>query len=119
VSGLRLTTILLGFAAMALSACSAGGESPSCENPQRATEVTMDDFSYEPTCVEASVGTPLDVVNEGQAPHTFTIESDPGVDLDVPAGERASLDVPELDPGSYSVICTYHPQMEAALLVSS
>lgn len=119
MSGLRLSTILLGLAAIALWACSGGGESPSCENPQQATEVTMDDFSYEPTCVEASAGTTLNVVNEGQAPHTFTIESDPGVDLDVPAGERASLDVPELDPGSYSVICTYHPQMQAVLLVPS
>jgi len=119
VFGLRLTTILLGLAVLALGACSGDGEPAPCENPQRATEVTMDDFSYEPTCVEASVGTTLDVVNEGQAPHTFTIEADPGADLDVPAGERGSLDVPHLDPGTYSVTCTYHPQMEAALLVSS
>ncbi|MGZ8582230.1 MAG: cupredoxin domain-containing protein [Actinomycetota bacterium] len=107
------------FATLALAACGGGSEAPGCENPVAATTVTMDDFSYEPGCVEASSGTELDIVNDGQAPHTFTIEAEAeAADADVAAGEHASLAVPDLAPGTYRVVCTYHPQMEAALRIA-
>jgi plastocyanin len=82
----------------------------------------MRDFSYEPTCVEADGGTQLEVVNEGKAPHTFTVEytadgEDASAEVDVAAGEAARFTTPPLAPGTYSVICTYHPQMVAALRV--
>jgi len=103
---------------VALPACGGGDEPPACESPQTVGTVTMDDFSYDPTCVEAAPGDSLEVVNEGQAPHTFTVEAD-GVeaDVDVAAGEGATLTVPDLGAGTYRVVCTYHPQMEAALRV--
>lgn len=103
---------------VALPAC--GGESgpPACEDPQAAGSVTMEDFSYEPTCVEAALGDSLEVVNDGQAPHTFTVESDGAeAEVDVAAGDRATLTVPDLAAGTYRVVCTYHPQMEAALRI--
>jgi plastocyanin len=102
-----------------LPACGGGDEPPPCEGPQTATTVTMADFSYRPSCVEAAAGAQLEVVNEGQAPHTFTIESDTAdAEVDVAAGERATFTVPDIAAGTYRVICTYHPQMEAALRVS-
>jgi len=80
--------------------------------------VTMDDFVYLPDCVQATGGSELEIVNDGQAPHTFTVESDEGsAEVDVPAGERASMTVPDLPAGTYQVTCTYHPQMEGALRV--
>ena len=107
--------------ALALTACGGGGEeSPACENPQAAGTVTMADFSYDPGCVEAAPGDSLEIVNEGQAPHTFTVESDGAeAEVDVPAGERATLTVPDLAAGTYRVVCTYHPQMEAALRIGA
>lgn len=107
------------FAALVLAACGGGSEAPACGNPVSATTVTMGDFYYEPGCVEASSGTELEIVNDGKAPHTFTIEAEADVaEADVAAGDRAPLAVPDLAPGTYRVVCTYHPQMEAALRVS-
>jgi plastocyanin len=46
------------------------------------------------------------------------VESDGAeAEADVAAGERATLTVPDLAAGTYRVICTYHPQMEAALRI--
>ncbi len=106
------------FAALVLAACG-GSEAPACGNPVAATTVTMGDFYYEPGCVEASSGTELEIVNDGQAPHTFTVEAETAdTEADVAAGARSALAVPDLAPGTYRVVCTYHPQMEAALRVS-
>jgi plastocyanin len=104
---------------ISLPACGGSDEPPACLNPQAARTVTMDDFVYLPDCLEATAGAELEIANEGQAPHTFTVESDgPAAEVDVAAGERATLTVPDLAAGTYRVICTYHPQMEAALRVS-
>ena len=106
-------------AALVLASCGGADEPPACENPQTATTVTMGDFFYEPTCVETPGGAQLEVVNDGDAPHTFTVDgSDETVEVDVPADERATLVVPPLVASTYRVICTYHPQMEAALRIT-
>ena len=107
------------FAALVLAACGSGSEAPACGNPVAATTVTVGDFYYEPGCVAASSGTELEIVNDGQAPHTFTVEAETAeAEADVAAGDRSPLAVPDLAPGTYRVVCTYHPQMEAALRVS-
>ena len=105
-------------AALVLASCGGSDEPPACENPQTATTITMGDFFYEPTCVEAPGGAQLEVVNDGDAPHTFTVEgADEKMEVDVPASERATLVVAPV-VGTYRVICTYHPQMEAALRIT-
>jgi len=103
--------------ALAMASCGGGGDAPACENPRAVTTVAMGDFFYEPGCVEATAGAELEIVNEGKAPHTFTLEADAGAEADVAAGERATLTVPDLSAGTYAVTCTYHPQMEGALRV--
>ena len=75
--------------------------------------------AVDPSCIEAAAGDELEIVNDGSAPHTFTVESDDAVaEADVPAGERATLTVPVISEGTYPVACTYHPQMEAALRIA-
>jgi plastocyanin len=112
------TAIAAAVVVVALPACGGGSEPPTCEDPQAVGTVTMADFSYEPGCIEAAPGDSLEVVNEGQAPHTFTVESDGAEDeVDVAAGESATFTVPDLAAGTYRVVCTYHPQMEAALRI--
>jgi plastocyanin len=102
-----------------LAACGGADEAPTCENPQTASSVTMGDFYYEPSCVEVAPATELEIVNEGKAPHTFTVEADADApEVDVPAGETAELSIPSLDAGTYKVVCVYHPQMEGALRVT-
>jgi plastocyanin len=115
---MRTRVIAGALAALALSSCGGGGgDAPACENPRAVTTVAMGDFFYEPGCVEAPAGTELEIVNEGKVPHTFTVEADAGAEVDVAAGERGTLTVPELSAGTYAVTCTYHPQMEGALRV--
>jgi len=112
-------TLVVLVLVVGLAACGGGDEAPTCENPQTAPSVTMGDFSYEPGCVEVASGTELEIVNEGKAPHTFTVEADADEpEVDVPAGETATLSIPALDAGTYRVVCTYHPQMEGALRVT-
>jgi plastocyanin len=101
------------------AACSSGGDGDaSCESPTATTDVTMTDFAYTPACVEASEGDTLTVVNSGETPHTFTVT---GVDLDVDvaAGATGELALDGVTAGTtYAVICTYHPQMVAALKIA-
>lgn len=104
-------------AALALAACGGGDEAPTCENPRVTATVAMDDFVYDPGCVEVAAGAELEIVNDGKAPHTFSVEA-ADVEVDVPAGERATLTIPALEAGTYRVVCTYHPQMEGALRVT-
>ena len=61
----------------------------------------------------------LDVVNEGQAPHTFTVGfsvegSDESVEVDVPAGERATFTTPPLTEGTYRVDTCHLPPADGS-----
>jgi plastocyanin len=113
-------TALVAFHFLVAVACGGGDSAQAeCTDPQTTTNVTMGDFFYEPRCVEAPAGTELDIENEGDAPHTFTVEADGAqAAVDVPAGDRATLTVPGVPAGTYRVTCTYHPQMEAALRIA-
>ena len=108
---LTATTLLLGVACGSDSATS----EELCPNPTTTTTVVMADFSYDPACVAVDEGATLSIDNEGQTPHTFTID---GADVDVAAGESGSLDLAGIAPATYEVTCTYHPQMKAALRIT-
>ncbi len=100
-------------------ACSGGGAEPppSCPNPTATTSVVMDDFSYGPNCLAVAPDATLSLDNQGAAPHTFTIEGTE-VNVDVAAGDEGSVDLAGVTPGTYTVICTYHPQMVAAVEIA-
>lgn len=108
---LTTATLLLG------AACSSTPETQEelCPNPTTTTSVVLADFSFKPTCVAVDEGATLSIDNEGQAPHSFSID---GADLDLDAGESGTLDLTGIAPDTYEVICTYHPQMKAALQVT-
>src|SRR5262245_55556620 len=115
---MRIPRLLLLCVVVALPACGAGGGgTPNvCANPVEARRVQLEDFAFRPDCLSAAEGSMLRLVNTGQAPHTFTIEGTV-VDYNVPAGTATDSSVSGLDPGRYTVTCTYHPQMEATLTV--
>jgi plastocyanin len=106
----------LGMLAAGAVACSGSADPPPCPRFEATSSVTMADFSYTPACIGTGVGASLQLDNRGEAPHTFTVEGSQ-VSVDVPAGEQASADLGGLSPGTYTVICTYHPQMKATLEV--
>jgi plastocyanin len=109
-------TITLALA-MAGVSCGAGGSEPSaCSTFTTSTIVEMDDFSFGPACVQVDAGSTLTLDNVGAAPHTFTVEGTE-VSVDVAAGAQGSADLSGLAAGTYTVLCTYHPQMKATIEV--
>ena len=101
-----------------LPACEGDDAQPKpCTDPVAATKIELADFAFEPDCVSVGTGSTIELENTGDAPHTFTMT---GTDLEVKLDPGTSDEVTfgTVDPGSYSVTCTFHPQMEATLTVS-
>ena len=108
---IKLSLILGGVA------CGAAGSEPStCSTFTTPTAVEMDDFSYVPACLQVDAGSTFAMNNVGSAPHTFTVEGT-DVSVDVAAGAQDSADLSGVAAGTYTVLCTYHPQMKATIEV--
>jgi plastocyanin len=99
-----------------LPACEGGGTpSEPCTDPASATSVELADFAFRPDCLSVDAGATIALENTGDAPHTFTVG---GTDLDVKVDPGGSDEVGfEVEPGTYSVTCTFHPQMEAIVTI--
>jgi len=66
--------------------------------------VTLKDLAMEPPSLQAQPGPiTIEVTNEGQAPHNFSLEGQATPMLQ--PGESATLEVPSLDSGTYEFIC--------------
>jgi FtsP/CotA-like multicopper oxidase with cupredoxin domain len=68
-------------------------------------EVSMKELSITPATITVAAGGSLHIVNSGAIPHNFSIQ---GTDLKTPdlgAGESAHLELGDLEPGSYEVLC--------------
>ena len=116
---MRVKVIIITAAFLALAgACSSDDPSatpPACDTPQDVQSVSMGEFFYEPVCVQAENGTTIEVVNEGDAPHTYTVE---GTDLEsnLSPHDTGELTFAGLTSGTvYEVTCDYHSNMTAAL----
>jgi plastocyanin len=108
--------LLLGLVAV-LPACGGdGGGGGVCASPVEAETVVLSDFAFRPDCLRAPEGAQISLRNTGEAPHTFTIEGTP-VDFNLPAGTSTDASLSGVDPGRYTVTCTFHPQMEATITV--
>jgi plastocyanin len=85
------------------------------------TEVELDDFYFEPTVLEGKPGqkVTLELKNEGQTEHTFTIDSQ-NVNKDLGPGEEAEVDVTIPKSGVVSFYCKFHKSsgMAGALAVT-
>ena len=114
----RTVFIIIALAStLAGIACGAAGSEPSaCTTFSTPNAVEMDDFSYGPACLQVDAGSTLALDNVGAAPHTFTVEGT-GVSVDVAAGAQGSADLSGIAAGTYTVLCTYHPQMKATIEV--
>ena len=85
------------------------------------TEVEMDDFYFEPTVLEGKPGqkVELELKNEGETEHTFTIDSQ-SVDKELGPGEEAEVEVTIPKSGVVSFYCKFHKSsgMAGALAVT-
>jgi plastocyanin len=84
-------------------------------------DLELDDEYFAPTFVNASAGATIEVTleNEGDQPHTFTID---GTDVDeqVAPGASATVEVTMPDSGSLRYYCRFHVAsgMQGAFVVS-
>jgi plastocyanin len=84
------------------------------------TEVELDDFYFEPTVLEGKPGekVTLELKNEGNEEHSFTVDSQ-GIDKDVEPGDEGEVTVTIPKSGAISFYCKYHKSsgMAGALAV--
>jgi plastocyanin len=111
-------SVLIAIVLLGAAACTSDDSPaapPACDAPAETTTVTMGEFFYEPTCVQASNGTTLEIVNDGDAPHTFTL-NDGKLQSNLEPHESGELAIDGLTPGTvYLVTCIYHSNMTSAL----
>ena len=85
------------------------------------TEVEMDDFYFSPTVLTGKPGqkVTLELKNEGNTEHSFTIDSQ-NVDQELGPGEEAEVDVTIPKSGVVSFYCKFHKSsgMAGALAVT-
>ena len=74
-------------------------------------ELEAEDFYFAPTYIQADPGAQVEVtiVNEGDAPHTFTID-EAEIDVEVGAGAEGSATVTVPDDGALAFYCRFHLQ---------
>ena len=126
VTRARVLALVLG-GSLVLAACGGGDDgndavaqpdAPATEAAEGATTttVTMRDNEYAPADPVVGSGE-LELVNEGEAPHTFTVEGE-DVDVEVEAGAKSTATI-DLEPGTYTVFCEFHRSqgMETTLTV--
>lgn len=72
-------------------------------------EMELDDFDFEPTFVQAEPGTSvtIEMHNEGDAAHTFTID-ELGIDEVVDPGQRVEVEVTLPDELPQRFYCRFH-----------
>ena len=98
------------------------GATPSATEPETEEQaeefvITIVDFAYElPDTVPP--GATVTVVNEDTAAHTLTSSPAGAFDVNLTGGQSATFTAPE-EPGEYGIICLFHGNMTATLVVGS
>jgi len=82
----------------------------------QATTVTIQDFAFDPSCASVAPDESFSVTNQGAVAHTFTVQGT-NVNVTVQAGSTQPVSLEGIAPGTYTVVCTFHPQMTGALKV--
>lgn len=85
-----------------------GGAATSDGGGAGAVTLTAAELAWDPGTLTASAGGSIDLVNEDDAEHNLTIE-DAGIDEDVAGGESVTVDLADVEAGSYDFVCEYHP----------
>ena len=111
--------LLIVTAMVALLAAACGGDDGEATNGGGtggggdgggggAVTLTAANFAFQPESLTAAVGDSIEFTNEDDAKHNITAE-DAGLDEDVDAASSTTVDLADLEPGSYDFFCEYHP----------
>jgi plastocyanin len=81
------------------------------------SSVTIQGFAFSPTPLTVQVGDTVTWTNMDSAPHNATANNGGFKTPDLQQGQSASVTV--TTPGTYTYICTIHPNMKATLIVQA
>lgn len=115
----KLFTSISAAGMILLAACGGGGDDTgSPDGGDAPSTVTLRDNAFAPADPAITAGA-VELVNEGESPHTFTIEGE-DVDVEVDAGQTTTVTV-DLPAGTYTLFCTFHrgQGMEGTLTVEA
>jgi plastocyanin len=103
-------SVVAMIAALTLAAC--GGDDTGADagggggGGGGAPSLSMVDNAFEPADLTVSSGATVEVSNDGQNPHTITIE-EAGIDEEVEPGQSTSITI-DVEAGEYTMICRFH-----------
>ncbi|MEU1925088.1 cupredoxin domain-containing protein [Streptomyces albogriseolus] len=115
------------FALLSLVGCSDGGNgtAPAASPSSAATtagpasaRIVIENFTFSPADLQVRPGAKITVVNRDSVPHTVTATGDKTTfdTGNITGGATVTFTVPSTT-GSYSYICTIHPNMKGTLTV--
>jgi plastocyanin len=111
---IKRTLATLGIVALLATACGGDEEgSPAASGDgggggSSSVTITAADFSFDPETVTAAAGDTIELSNEGDSPHNLQAE-EAGLDEDVDPGATVSVNLADVEPGTYDFICKFHP----------
>lgn len=109
---------LLALALAVTAACGGGsdddagdGGSPTQTSRPEAQEFEMSaaDFAFSPDAIELEPGQSLDIqlTNDGEALHTFTLD-ELNIDVEVQPGDEVDVPLTASEPGQFTFYCRFH-----------
>jgi plastocyanin len=99
----------IALVATAFAGCGSGDAATPSAGAPGATRVQLDDDHFKPATISGTPGATarLELVNEGKAEHTFTVDGQK-IDTELGAGERATASVRIPKGGAVEFYCRYH-----------
>ncbi|MGH2786393.1 MAG: cupredoxin domain-containing protein [Actinomycetota bacterium] len=106
---MRKHWLLIGSVSVALvaGACGGGDGGAAAAEDGGTVTVTALDNEFDPASVSATTGATIEVINDGEAAHNFSIKGQ-SIDVDVQPGESAEVQLADIAEGSYDVLCKFH-----------
>ena len=114
---MRRLVLAAALIALPIAAAGCGSKSATCDTPTATTAVEIQNSTFAPACVSTATGQTLTLHNGDDTPHTFTVKGT-DIDVKVEGGASGSATLAGLAPGTYAVVCLYHPQMTETLQIA-
>ncbi len=103
--------VLSGGALIVAAGSGSGGAVPAASIPSESTSpasvaVELSEFAISPSAIEVAAGGTLEVTNAGAIEHDLEVVGTSVITPMLGAGQSATLELGDLAPGVYDVICT-------------
>jgi plastocyanin len=100
---------LLAVPMLVLAVTACGGDEPnaSAAPSDEPVVVSAIDNEFDPAEISAAAGSAIEVTNDGEAPHNFSVAGS-DIDVDIEPGESVSVDTSDLEAGTHDVECKFH-----------